>query len=268
METRAAVTRIVILGDVHGNARALQAALARARAAGADRMVLIGDLLTYGHDVAAVIDLVHDAQARDGAALLVGNHDQMYFDLARDERAYFETLPEWIQESVNRTLELVDLARFRDQLQWNDDIEIDDVLLSHACPDGRGVWHYVANADEHRRAATTLAKRGLRAGVFGHTHRARWFTGVDDQATAEVAFDVPLRAGPTETLVANAGAVGQPRDRRACAAILCLDVEVDHIAGELQRVDYDVAAHVAALRAFGLTPKTTERLCGFFQPAT
>jgi len=66
------MSTIAVLGDVHGNARALRAALAQAHKGPFDRMVFLGDLLTYGHDVDEVLDLVAEAQEKDSATLLWG----------------------------------------------------------------------------------------------------------------------------------------------------------------------------------------------------
>ena len=256
------MTRVVVIGDVHGNARALRAALAQARTAAVDRLVFVGDLLTYGHDTDEVLELVSEAQA-EGASLLIGNHDQMYFDVASGNREYLDSLPEWIRDSVELTLRSLDLASFRNNLVWNSEIVIEDVLVSHAGPFGRGDWTYVAPLAEHQRAAEQLALRGLRGGVFGHTHRARWFTGDATQATADVELDHTYRAD--KTLVANAGAIGQPRDKRGQAVLLRLELRPECVAGSFEPVNYDVAAHVDALRNLPLPSTTIERLCSFFR---
>ena len=91
------MTTIVILSDVHGNARALRAALVQALRDPIDHLVFLGDLLTYGHDVQEVLDLVNEAQTKHDAVLLIGNHDQLYFDIAKGDSPYLDTLPEWIQ---------------------------------------------------------------------------------------------------------------------------------------------------------------------------
>jgi 3',5'-cyclic AMP phosphodiesterase CpdA len=61
--------RLAVLADLHGHAGALEAALADARRRGVDRLVLLGDLLGYGCEVEATLDLVQDALERDRAFL-------------------------------------------------------------------------------------------------------------------------------------------------------------------------------------------------------
>lgn len=250
------MTTVVVLGDVHGNAGALRAALDRARSGPIDRLVLLGDLLTYGHDVQEVIDLVADAQARDGAILLVGNHDQMYFELAEGRRAYLDTLPSWIAESVLRTVDRLDLAAFL-RLSWQPEYVVDDVLFGHANPFGAGDWTYLNGERERARAGEVLVARDLTAGVFGHTHRPRW-------SGEPARFDRPHASRTTVPLTVNAGSVGQPRDE-AGSVLLRLELEPDRKTGSFERIDYDVNAHLAALAREQLSATTLQRLAAFFQ---
>ena len=49
--------RFVALGDIPGNAPALRSALAEARRRGFDRLVIWGDLMTYGPETDELLDL-------------------------------------------------------------------------------------------------------------------------------------------------------------------------------------------------------------------
>lgn len=259
------MTSVVVIGDVHGNAPALRAAVQRVEATLPDIVVFVGDLLTYGHDVEEVLQLVHDMQVRHRATLLLGNHDQMYLSLARGERAYFDKLPDWIKESVELTLTRLDIVAFRDQLTWSDEVTFDNTLFAHAGPYASGDWTYVSSLDEHRRAASAVESRGLRGCCFGHTHRARWYVGDDASATADVPLGQPLKSITPATLVANAGAIGQPRDKRARAVLLRLALHQNSVDGLLEPLDYEVDEHLASLRAAPLRPATIERLTAFFR---
>ena len=63
-----------LLADIHGNREALDACLADARRAGADRHVFLGDLVGYGPDPVWVVECVAEMVA-DGALAIQGNHD-------------------------------------------------------------------------------------------------------------------------------------------------------------------------------------------------
>ncbi|MDP3278775.1 MAG: metallophosphoesterase, partial [Deltaproteobacteria bacterium] len=69
------MTVTVVLSDLHANGRALRAALAHARDHGFDRMVILGDLLTYGIDQDEVLDIVQDLAENCQAKVVLGNHD-------------------------------------------------------------------------------------------------------------------------------------------------------------------------------------------------
>ncbi|HYG70486.1 MAG TPA: metallophosphoesterase, partial [Anaeromyxobacteraceae bacterium] len=66
--------KLALLADVHSNLEALGACLAHARAEGAERHAFLGDLVGYGADPEAVLDVVM-AHAAAGAIVVRGNHD-------------------------------------------------------------------------------------------------------------------------------------------------------------------------------------------------
>ncbi len=258
------MTSFGVVGDVHGNARALRAALAKLREAPLDHLIFIGDLLTYGNDVGEVLDLVEDAQRTSNATLLVGNHDQMYFDVAEGERTYFEKLPPWIRESVELTLERLDMNRFRTRLRWSVEHRVDDVYFAHANPFGPGDWAYLNTDDDLEKARVALEAKKVAIGVFGHTHRPRWCVSSRASAPREVPRDIAVSASRDETVVANAGSVGQPREDGASAVVMRFMTTNDGAEATFSSLDYDVAGHLASLLSAGMTEATTARLCAFF----
>ena len=254
---------IAVIGDVHGNAPALRAALAQAREGPLDRMVFLGDLLTYGHDVGEVLDLVAEAQEKEGATLLVGNHDRMYFDLVEGRREYFDRLPGWLKDTVNLTLEAPRTATLVDALSWVEETRLDErAIAAHANPYGKSDWRYLNSLDNHMEAGMALLQRSLDVGVFGHTHRPRFYDGA--RPLEAVPFDEALEASRGNPVVVNAGAVGQPRDGSGQAVLLRLTLTKQTVRATFERVAYDLAAHIASLRAAKLPSATVERLVRFF----
>ncbi len=259
------MTVIAVIGDVHGNARALRAALQRVHAAPFDRIVFLGDLLTYGHDVDEVLDLVSEAQTKHGATVLIGNHDRMYFDLAAGRREYFDGLPGWLKDTVNLTLTAPRAASLASQLVWSDEIMLDDrAIAAHANPFGRNDWRYLNSVEDYSDAETALTNRALDVGVFGHTHRPRFYDG--ERPLEAVPYDEPLEARRASPIVINAGSVGQPRDGTGEAVLLRLVLAEDAVRASFERVEYDVSAHLASVRSAKLPSATIERLLRFFEP--
>ena len=64
-----------LLSDIHGNLEALNACLAHAQDRGAERFAFLGDLVGYGADARAVVELVA-RYAAEGTTVIKGNHDK------------------------------------------------------------------------------------------------------------------------------------------------------------------------------------------------
>ena len=65
---------LAVFSDIHGNRQAFEACLKVARARGAERFVLLGDLVGYGADPEWVVDTAMELVAQ-GAIAVRGNHD-------------------------------------------------------------------------------------------------------------------------------------------------------------------------------------------------
>src|SRR5215831_21071127 len=66
--------KLALFADIHSNLEAITACLAHARGLGADRYAFLGDLVGYGADPVAVLDLI-EQHAAEGAIVVLGNHD-------------------------------------------------------------------------------------------------------------------------------------------------------------------------------------------------
>lgn len=266
-----------VFSDLHANGRALRAAVADARTRGFDRVIVLGDLLTYGLDQDEVLDTVATLQDTHGATVVTGNHDQLYLDLADGRRAYYDTLPQWLRETADHTLARLDAQAFRRRFAWQWSTTEGPWFLSHANPFGDGDWRYLYNVRDALDAARALAARSSIGGIFGHTHRRFSLAFARDELSRadEIALDAPrdvdLSLGAEETservFVVNPGSVGQPRhtDRASTYLRMTRDrgrVTIEHIA-----IDYDAAAHVRALRESSMSESTREKLCSFFEGA-
>lgn len=234
-----------MLSDIHSVSATLGAALDDARTEGFDVLLILGDLLTYGVNPAETLDLVHEAVARDGAVLVAGNHDQMYLDTSQAELAYLTGLPDWLRETVEWTAARISpgaLKAFTWQEQWS----TGQLFAAHANPYTFGDWTYIDGPARAEDASETLARRGYRYGVFGHSHRARAF---EDGAAA----------------IFTIGSLGQPRDdadpRMQWAMI---DLDEEQIDVQPRFVPFDRTEHQAAIRATTLSGTTRNQLCRFF----
>ncbi|MEX2401285.1 MAG: metallophosphoesterase family protein, partial [Rhodothermales bacterium] len=64
--------RIAVISDIHSNLEALTAVLEEIDARGIEEIVCLGDVVGYGADPAACVDLVR----RRCALTVLGNHDE------------------------------------------------------------------------------------------------------------------------------------------------------------------------------------------------
>lgn len=259
--------RIAVISDLHSNALALEAALAAAETRGYDTLVILGDLLTYGCDPHTILDRVGGALEKGNARLLCGNHDQLYFDLAAGDHAYFDRLPPWLRETAEWTHKQLDGIDLASTLPWERSFSLAGIFFAHANPFAYGDWTYLNGDAEIDAAMAALRKRGERIGVFGHTHRGKVMDYAGDAGTRHELGNQPslsCRVGPDRGAVADPGSVGQPRGTGHFSSMLFIDSDAADVRFHIQRLDYDVAAHLARIRASGLSSFTQEKLMSYF----
>jgi predicted phosphodiesterase len=237
--------RVALISDIHAAAGPYGLALDAARREGFDRLILMGDLLTYGPSPAETIALTRQAVERDGAVILRGNHDQIYFDIEAGGSPYVDALPGWIRESADWTLAEIGGAAALRAFQWQDEWQAGPLLVSHANPFGGGDWTYLNGPEPMERACGVLAERGFSFGVFGHVHRFRRFA----------AAGVEL---------ATIGSVGQPRDEADKAPQWAMaEVTDGRVSIERRPLDHDWSDDIRMINATLLSQATKERLVRF-----
>jgi len=238
-----------LLADVHSNLTALQACLRHARERGAERFAFLGDLVGYGPDPAAVIDVI---TALSGALVVKGNHDEAIEveprtrdlnDVAYDAIVWTRTVLSSAQKDFLSSLPLL----IRDEA----------VCLVHASASRPERWPYVEDAEAARRS---MDAAGTSYVFCGHVHdQMLYFT----TATGSTASFRPTAGSPTPVprhrrWLAIVGSVGQPRDGNPAAAYALFDD-----AGETMtffRIPYDHLATAQRIREVGLPDMLAERI--------
>jgi predicted phosphodiesterase len=226
--------RYLILSDIHANLQALDAVIADAQRVGYDAVLVLGDLVGYGADPAAVIDRT---LALEPAAMIRGNHDKvcaglesplLFNDAARASA-------EWTATVLNE--DHLDLLR---ALPKGPQLVNADVEICHGTPFDED--HYVFDDQDASRAADAASARIC---LFGHTHVPAIYATVNDPVIADDGPDGELRLPKNAPVLINVGSVGQPRDGDPRAAYGLLDDERGTL--RLLRVPYDVAAAQASI---------------------
>jgi predicted phosphodiesterase len=238
--------QVAIVSDIHSNRHAFQAVLDDIARTDAAEMWCLGDLVGYGAEPDACVQLAR----RHAAICLAGNHDMAVTgEIALDEFSRgAEIAARWTQEVMDpRNVEWLRTLRPSDEDR--------SVGLYHASPRDP-VWEYVLSA---LLAELCLDAQSHRVCLVGHSHVALAFVRREgDLATGE-----PRRGGDELDIsegewLLNPGSVGQPRDGDARAAWLLLDLEARTAAW--RRVEYDVGGAQAAIRAARLPDSLADRL--------
>jgi len=201
---------LALLYDVHGNLPALEAVLADAESAGADRYLLGGDYALFGAWPLETVERLRTLDAR----WIRGNVDRWL-----EER---HDAPEAVLPAIDRCRELLGQDVASELAGLPAEASDDAALYVHASPlsDTRSFLPEATAADED-----LMAGAGPRRLVFGHTH---------------LAF---RRPGPGGVELVNPGSVGIPLDGDRRAAYALVD---DQGRVELRRATYD---HMASARA-------------------
>ncbi|HEY2160916.1 MAG TPA: metallophosphoesterase family protein, partial [Solirubrobacteraceae bacterium] len=191
---------MAIVSDIHGNLQAFEAVLDAIEASDCEEMWCLGDLVGYGADPDACVEL-----ARAHASIcLAGNHDMgVRGDLLLEQFSRGAAVAaRWTQETIApATLEY---------LKGLEPLLLDEqVGLFHASPRDP-VWEYVLSA---LQAELCLDSQTHRVCLIGHSNVALSFSRLPGEAasgeTREDGDELDLGQG--EWLV-NPGSVGQPRD--------------------------------------------------------
>jgi predicted phosphodiesterase len=215
--------RIAVLSDVHGNAVALDACLARLDWLDVDERVFLGDVAGY---LPGEVECLRALRA-EGFACLQGNHEAMLLAGSGGDPVYGH-------EAAARRL---DAAGIRMLAAWPVTLTMEvggcRMLFVHGSPEDPLAGYVYPDADLAGWDALPYD-----AVFMGHTHR-------------------PFARRAGHVLVANAGSVGLPRDAGGLASFAVFDTDTGECAHV--RVPFDVGEVVRRAGA-GLHPAVVAAL--------
>jgi diadenosine tetraphosphatase ApaH/serine/threonine PP2A family protein phosphatase len=240
----------LVLSDIHSNLEAFQAVLDDAGPV--DRLWCLGDVVGYGPDPNACVDLLRSKPH----LCVAGNHDWATLgkldlrdfnvdareanlwnreQLTADNLAFLEALPETIVEG--------------------------DFTLAHGSP-CEPIWEYIAHPST---AYDSFDCFDTPYCFVGHTHtpviyRMDGDFGKEGENHTEPASDLTNGLVPlgSERLIINPGSVGQPRDGDSRAGYVLLDVEARTVVH--RRVPYPIGQTQEKMTGHGLPPRLVTRL--------
>lgn len=245
--------QIAVFSDIHANLPALEAVLRDTDEVGVEELWCLGDVIGYGADPDACVDLVRER----ADVCLVGNHDLAA--LGELDTTTFSSAAaaavEWTAaNSTDASL------RFLRGLEPADTSRA--AALYHASPRDP-IWEYVLWPEQ---AAECLTVQESRVSFVGHSHVALFFSAAEPGATAgrppeargwQAGAGTKLEIDDGRWLI-NPGSVGQPRDGDPRAAWLELDTDSWQVT--YHRVGYDIDRAAASIERAGLPEQLAKRL--------
>jgi diadenosine tetraphosphatase ApaH/serine/threonine PP2A family protein phosphatase len=211
----------------------------------ADALLCLGDVVGYGADPAACVDLV----AERSLTVIGGDHERaMTGRLDPGERTLWaRAADEWTRERLDD-----------DHRAWLGALplvsQVEDATLVHASPAHPDEWECLLAAEDGYAAFGAFSTRLC---FVGHSHLpGAWVQGSWGRTHEPEVSEVSLEAGCR--YIISVGSVGQPRDHDPRAAYALWDISARRVA--LRRVPYDVAAARAKIVLAGLPRLLADRL--------
>ena len=240
------MTKIGFISDIHGNLEALQATLAKLDEIPCDQIYCLGDVVGYGANPSECIRIIQERKI----ITAMGNHDE-YVTLLMDPK--LDRLRGEVRDAVFWTQSHLPM----EDLRWLSKLPMKIVTEQFTALHGSFVpvpWAYCL--DENTFAANFKYQDAPLA-FCGHSHSP--LIGIEiPNELPYVDFIRKIEVKDSDKVMVNVGSVGQPRDHdpRSCAVVFYLETRTV----ELIRVEYDIAAAQAKIRASGLPDRFAARL--------
>jgi diadenosine tetraphosphatase ApaH/serine/threonine PP2A family protein phosphatase len=241
--------KMAMFADIHSNLEAISTCLAHARYLGADRFAFLGDLVGYGADPVAVLDLI-EGHAQKGAVVVLGNHDAAALGSETNLNQHAQAAIAWTRGQLGPSQ-----RAFLQALPLS--VREDDMFFVHASAAAPDQWVYITSPAQ----ADASIRAGGASYVFcGHVHEQQlYFQGADGRpALFQPIPDVPIPAARQRQWLAIVGSAGQPRDQNNAACYALFDAERERLT--FYRVPYDHHSAAMKVRAAGLPERIALRL--------
>ena len=238
--------RYLLISDIHGNLEALQATLDVADRLEPYQLMCLGDIVGYGADPAACIDILGNR----ANLMLAGNHDLAVAGVIPfgEFNPIARQAIEWTRNALgDEDQEL--LANL--PLQYIDG----DYCFTHASPHEPLQFHYIRTLED---VAEVFNQIGQRFCFVGHTHLPVLVRMNDQSGKMEVVRENKIHVDDQHRYFVNVGSTGQPRDNNPDACMVLLDEEAGTL--EFLRVPYDITASQEKILSQGLPSYLAERL--------
>ena len=238
--------RYALLGDIHGNTEALTVVLAAIRDAQVDKVICLGDVVGYGAEPVACLNMIRGLKCD----VIAGNHDWAAVGKLSIDcfNAYAKAAAIWTREQLDD-----------EQKAWLADLPL--TMTYEHCAVAHGTFHqpeafnYIQTVFDAQQSFEALKAMDARLGFLGHSHVP---VGFFDTDPITYTLDPEMPVDHDLAMIVNAGSVGQPRDENNKASFALFDSDIHQV--NIIRLDYDIDAAAAKIREAGLPEILAARL--------
>ena len=239
--------RYGFLGDIHSNLGALRTVLDALADEGLDHVVSVGDVVGYGAAPRECISLLREREV----LVVKGNHDAACTGELND--CFFNEHARAAVRWTRKHVEPEDLDWLR-ALPYT--IDLEHCHVSHGTLHRADDFGYVQTTADADPSLDVMTKPTC---FVGHTHVPVTMMRLkDDPIRTAYTLDTHVDLRDSFRALVNVGSVGQPRDEDCRTGYVIYDSDEGYV--EMSRLDYDIEAEAARIRAAGLPPVLAERL--------
>ena len=233
--------KFAVLGDIHGNIEALQAAYKAALAAGPEKIYHLGDLGGYSPFVNEVVDFIreHDLDGVQGNYDETVAHDREHCGCKTGDPLQEEMASRSFAWTKDHSTEETKKLLGKLPAVINLTVHGRKVALFHATPHKNNIYWFEDRPERFFHEMSGKVDADIL--VYGHTHK-------------------PYRKDLDGKIFINAGSVGKPKDGDPRACVTLVEITAASVNVEFLRVSYDVEKTAQAIVASGLPVYFAERL--------
>ena len=207
--------KIGVFSDVHGNLEAFQVCLARLKKEGAEAYINCGDIIGYGPDSEACVEML---MMLPSVQSVMGNHDIVFIEPQIEDFFHFDAK---IALDISKKNISDTSKRFLASLPVI--IKTEDYTVAHGTPSDPVKEYFVSIRQFYKNYSRWKGQ----VCFVGHTHLPFYMEGIEKECklvlNKEESFVLSLNS--QKRYVINPGSVGKPRDNRPEASFGLWDTE-------------------------------------------
>jgi predicted phosphodiesterase len=221
---------LAIISDIHGNLDALAAVLKDVAAHECIAMVCLGDIVGYGPEPGACVQLVREY----ASAVVIGNHEAMLLAILKEGSSSREkTADMWKALALCRKGLRADEKRWIRNLPFT--VIAQDLAFVHASLHHPHEFDYIYNTEGAR---LNFAAQETPMSFHGHTHIPVVWEEKGKEITGYTPGEGQIQLDPACRYAVCVGSVGQPRDHDPRASYALYDLENHRLV--IRRLEYDI----------------------------